>query len=78
MMDDYITNVTRVYGNVSINSIDPNEELPNFADIAQNIQNWASHHVGSELKESWLFCKFFGMSVRVVKILWQLIVCDKL
>jgi hypothetical protein len=30
------------------------------------------------LKEAQLFCEFFGMSVRVVEILWELIVCDKL
>ncbi len=33
-------------------SIKPNEELPNFVDIARNIQNRASCHVGSELKEA--------------------------
>ncbi len=58
--------------------IGPNEELPDFVDIAQDIQNWASCQVGSESTEARLFCKFFGTSVRVVEILWQLAVCDKL
>ncbi len=62
----------------SIDSIGPNEELPDFADIARDIQNRASHQVGSELTEAWLFCEFFGTSVRVAEILWQLIVRDKL
>jgi hypothetical protein len=78
MMDDYNTNVTMVYNNESIDSIDPNKELPNFADITRNIQNRASCCVGLELKEAWLFCKFFGMSVRVIEILWELVVLNKL
>jgi hypothetical protein len=67
-----------VYNDESINSYKPNEELPNFADIVWNIQNRASHCVGSELKEARLFREFFGTSVRVVGILWELIVRDKL
>ncbi len=39
----------------SIDSIKPNKELPNFADIPRNIQNRASCCVGSELKEARLF-----------------------
>jgi hypothetical protein len=75
---NYNTNVTMVYDDKSINLIKPNKELPNFADIVWNIQNWASCHVGLELKEARLFCEFFQMSVRVVKILWELIVWYKL
>jgi hypothetical protein len=56
--------------NKSINSIKPN--------IAQDIQNWASCRIGSESTEAQLLCEFFGMSVRVVEILWELVVHDKL
>ncbi len=62
----------------SIDSISPNEELLDFADIARDIQNRASCRVRSESTKAWLFRKFFGMSVRVVEILWELVVCDKL
>ncbi len=51
---------TVVYDDESINLIDlikPNEELPNFANVARNIQNRASCHVGSESKEAGLFCE---------------------
>ncbi len=58
--------------------IGPNDELPDFAEIAQDIQNWASCRVGSEAMETRLFREFFGTSVRVIKILWELIVCNKL
>jgi hypothetical protein len=78
MTDNYSTNVTMVYNNKSINSIKPNWELLNFADIAWDIQNWAPHRVGLELKEARLFLEFFGMSVRVHTILWELVVHDKL
>jgi hypothetical protein len=53
----------------SIDSIGPNKELPDFADIARDIQNRASCCVGSKLMESRLFRKFFRMSVMVVEIL---------
>jgi hypothetical protein len=78
MTDNYNTNFAVVYDDKSIDSIKAYEELPNFAHIARDIQNWASCCVGSELKEAQLFRVFFGMSVRVVKILWELIVWDKL
>ncbi len=81
MSDNYNINVAKVYDDESIDLIDltkPNKELPNFADIAQNIKNRASCCIGSELKEAWLFCEFFRMRVRVVEILWELIVLDKL
>jgi hypothetical protein len=67
-----------VYNDKSINSIKPNKELPNFADIARNIQKRASCCIGSELKEALLFHEFFGTSVRVIEILWELVVWDKL
>jgi hypothetical protein len=62
----------------SINSIGPNKELPDFTDIARDIQNRASCQVGSETTEARLFREFFGTSVRVVEILWQLVVHNKL
>jgi hypothetical protein len=63
---------------LSINSISPNkEQLPDFADIARDIQNRASCQVGLEWTEAWLFRKFYGISTRVIEILWQLVVCDK-
>jgi hypothetical protein len=68
--DNYNTNVTMVDVNKSINSITPN--------IAQDIQNWVPRRIGSESMETRLFREFFGTSVRVVEILWELIVCDKL
>ncbi len=61
----------------SINSISPKEELPDFADIA-HIQNRASHQVGLESTEARFFNEFFRINVRVLKILWQLVVCNKL
>ncbi len=78
MTDNYNTNVAMVYNDESIDLIKPNKELPNFADIARDIQNRVSRCVGSELKEAWLFRKFFGTSMRDVKILWELIGRDKL
>jgi hypothetical protein len=78
MMDNYNTNVTMVYDNKSIDLIKPNEKLPNFTVITRNIQNRASHCIGSELKKAWLFHEFFGMSVRVNEILWELVVWAKL
>jgi hypothetical protein len=78
MTDNYNANVAMVYDNKSIDLIKPNEELPNFTDLAWNIQNRASHCVGLELKEARLFCEFFGTSIKVVKILWELVVHNKL
>jgi hypothetical protein len=75
MTDNYNTNVTMVYDDKSIDLYKPNKELLNFADIARNIQNWASCCIGLDLKEARLFREFFGTSVRVVKILWALGVC---
>ncbi len=64
---------------------DPNESMvnvvddvvdkpPNFLAIARDIQNPAKHRVGSGSTEAWLFHKFFGTSVRIVEILWNLII----
>jgi hypothetical protein len=78
MTDNYNTNVIMVYDNKSINSINPNDELPDFAGIAWDIQNRASHCIGLEFTEARLFQEFFGMSMRVVEILWELVVRDKL
>ncbi len=81
MTDNYNINVAMVYDDESINLINPikpNEELPNFANITRNIQKRASCHVGSELKEARLFREFFGTSLRVIEIVWELIVWDKL
>jgi hypothetical protein len=62
----------------SIDSIGPNEELPNFVDISKDIQIRASCCIGLEWAEARLFHEFFGTTIRVVKILWELVVCDKL
>jgi hypothetical protein len=48
-------------------------ELPNFPAIARDIQNRAKHRVGSGSTEARLFREFFGMSVRVIELLWKLI-----
>ena len=64
---------------------DPNESMvnvvddvvdkpPNFLAIARDIQNPAKHRVGSGSTEAWLFREFFGTSVRIVEILWNLII----
>ncbi len=63
---------------LSINLIGPNDELPNFADITRDIQNWASCWVRLVSMEAQLFCKFFGTSMRVIEIMWEPIVPNKL
>ncbi len=78
MTDYYNTNVTMVYNDKSINWINPNDELPDFAGIARDIQNQASRCVESESAEAQLFQEFSGTSMRVVKILWELVVHNKL
>jgi hypothetical protein len=77
-MTDNNTNVTMVKDDESIDSIKPNEDVPNFPGLARNIQNRASRRVGLEVKEAQLFREFFGTNVRVVKILWELVVFEKL
>ncbi len=62
----------------SIVLIGPSEELPNFMNIVRYIQNRVSWCIGSESTEARLFCKFFGMSVTVLEILWELVLCNKL
>jgi hypothetical protein len=63
---------------LSIDLIGPKEELPDFAEIARGIQNWAPCRAGSESTEARLFREFFGTGVRVVEILWELVVPNKL
>ena len=63
---------------LSLDSIGPKEEVPDFTDNARDIQNRVSHQVGSELTEARLFREFFRTSVRVVELLWELVVRDKL
>jgi hypothetical protein len=78
----YNTNVTMVYPNKdddeSTDSFDTNDETPHFSEVARDIQNLTTCHVGSTSMEVRLFRKFFGMSVRVLNILWELIVWDSL
>lgn len=50
------------------------DELPDFPAIARDIQNRAKHRVGSGSTEARLFREFFGTSVRIVEILWNLII----
>jgi hypothetical protein len=50
------------------------DELPDFPAIAREIQNRAKHRVGSGSTEAPLFREFFGTSVRIVEILWNLII----
>ena len=52
--------------------------VPDFAGIARLIQNRASRRVGSDAREARRFREFFGTSVRVVGILWEFLVRDKL
>ncbi len=46
--------------------------------IARDIQNWVSCRIGAVFTEAWHFRKFFGMSVHVVKIFWDLLLRDDL
>ena len=55
-----------------------NDELPEFVAIARDIQNRASCQVGSEGTETRLFREFFGTSMRIVNIFWELVVRNKL
>jgi hypothetical protein len=50
------------------------DKLPDFLAIARDIQNRAKHCVGSGSTEARLFCKFFGTSMLIVEILWNLII----
>ena len=57
----------------------PNQHfISNITVIGEEdeFQNQATHCFGLVLTEAWLFCKFFGMSERVVEILWELFVGD--
>jgi hypothetical protein len=55
-------------------SKDEGNLTPNFVLITRDIQNQASCCVRAASTEAQHFRKFFGMSVRVVKILWDLLV----
>jgi hypothetical protein len=50
------------------------DKLPDFPAITQDIQNQAKHRVGSGSTEPRLFREFFGTSMRIVEILWNLII----
>jgi hypothetical protein len=39
MTDNYNTNINMVYDDKSIDLVNPNDELPNYMDIARDIQN---------------------------------------
>ena len=54
--------------------IGPNEALPDFKEIAQDIQSRASCCILSKKMEARLFREFFGTSV----ILWEFLVCDRI
>ena len=49
----------------SVDSIGLNEALPDFEEIARDIQNRASGRVLSKETEARLFREFFGTSVRI-------------
>jgi hypothetical protein len=49
-----------------------------FVLIARDIQNRGSHAIEAASMEARHFLKFFGMSMRAVKILWNLLVRDNL
>jgi hypothetical protein len=61
----------------SVDSIGPNEALPDFKKIARDIQNRASGRVLSKETEARLFREFFGTSARIVNILWEFLVRDR-
>ena len=61
----------------SVDSIGPNEALPDFENIAWNIQNQLPGLVMYEKTEEWHFRGFFGTSVRIVNTLWEFLVCDR-
>ena len=61
----------------SVDSIVSNEALPDFKEIARDIQNRASGRVLSKETEAQLFHEFFGTSVRIVNILWEFLVRDR-
>jgi hypothetical protein len=56
---------------LSIHWIDPNKELPNFADIAQDIQNWASCCVGLESTEARLRQVGVDVGTALPQVLWN-------
>ena len=45
--------------------------IPDFTTIARDIQNRASHAIGTPIMEARHFCEFFGTSVDVVELVWE-------
>ena len=52
--------------------------MPEFDANARDIQNQASHRVRTATMETRLFREFFGISMRVLEILWELLDRDSL
>jgi hypothetical protein len=69
----YSSNVTIVYPVEDDNKLsdlfDAVDEVPDIFNITQDIQNWASCHIGSMSMKALLFYKFFRTSMRAVEIL---------
>ena len=61
----------------SVDSIGPNDPLPDFEKIARDIQNRVPSRVLSEKTEERLFREFFGTSVRLVNSLREFLVRDR-
>jgi hypothetical protein len=64
--------------NPNVTVIGEEDEMPEFGLIAREIQNRANHCFVTISMEAQLFCEFFGMSKRVIEILWELLVRDSL
>jgi hypothetical protein len=64
--------------NPNIAGIGEEDEMPKFGLIACEIQNWTTHWFGLVSTEAWLFRKYFGMSKRVIEILWEMLVRNSL
>jgi len=52
--------------------------MPDFEALARDIQNWASHLVGTTTTEKRHFREFFETSVLVVEKTWELLERDSL
>jgi hypothetical protein len=52
--------------------------VPDFEELARDIQNRASHRVGAATTETRHFREFFGTSVLVVEKVWELLERDSL
>jgi hypothetical protein len=64
----------------SDNAISKDEgwHMPDFEALAWDIQNRVSHHAGAGTAEAWQFRRFFGMSMLIVKKVWELLDRDSL